>query len=76
MQAVDEALVKWPWLDEERLGVTGGSYGGYMTNLIVGHTKRFKRRYRLNLLATGSLSLELPMWDTTVGVMNSRVNRG
>src|SRR5439155_25522861 len=26
----------------ERLGVTGGSYGGYMTNWIVGHTERFK----------------------------------
>jgi len=42
MQAVDEALVKWPWIDEERLGVTGGSYGGYMTNWIIGHTNRFK----------------------------------
>ena len=42
MRAVDEALVKWPWIDEERLGVTGGSYGGYMTNWIVGHTNRFK----------------------------------
>jgi len=28
--------------DEHRLGVTGGSYGGYMTNWIVGHTDRFK----------------------------------
>ena len=42
MQAVDEALVKWPWIDEERLGVTGGSYWGYMTNWIIGHTNRFK----------------------------------
>jgi dipeptidyl aminopeptidase/acylaminoacyl peptidase len=42
MQAVDEALLKWPWLDEERLGVTGGSYGGYMTNWMLGHTNRFK----------------------------------
>ena len=42
MQAVDEALLKWPWLDEERLGVTGGSYGGYMTNWMIGHTHRFK----------------------------------
>ncbi len=27
--------------DPERLGVTGGSYGGYMTNWILGHTDRF-----------------------------------
>ena len=27
--------------DESKLGVTGGSYGGYMTNWIIGHTDRF-----------------------------------
>lgn len=30
------------WIDPDRLGVTGGSYGGYLTNWIVGHTDRFK----------------------------------
>lgn len=30
------------WIDTDRLGVTGGSYGGFMTNWIVGHTDRFK----------------------------------
>lgn len=29
-------------IDETNLGVTGGSYGGFMTNWIVGHTDRFK----------------------------------
>ena len=29
-------------LDKERMGVTGGSYGGFMTNWIVSHTDRFK----------------------------------
>ena len=28
--------------DPDRLGVTGGSYGGYLTNWIVGRTDRFK----------------------------------
>jgi len=41
MLGVDHA-VKLPWVDENRLGVTGGSYGGFMTNWIVGHTKRFR----------------------------------
>lgn len=37
-----EAVVKSnPWVDQNRLGVTGGSYGGYLTNWIVGHTDRF-----------------------------------
>ncbi len=30
-----------PYIDRKRIGVTGGSYGGYMTNWIVGHTDRF-----------------------------------
>jgi dipeptidyl aminopeptidase/acylaminoacyl peptidase len=42
MNGVDAALAKYPWLDAERMGVTGGSYGGFMTNWIVGHTNRFK----------------------------------
>jgi dipeptidyl aminopeptidase/acylaminoacyl peptidase len=41
MRAVDQA-VKLPFVDPARLGVCGGSYGGYMTNWIVGHTDRFK----------------------------------
>ena len=42
MNGVDAALKKYPWIDSERMGVTGGSYGGYLTNWIVGHTDRFK----------------------------------
>ncbi len=41
MAAVDYA-VKLPYIDEERLAVAGGSYGGYMTNWIIGHTDRFR----------------------------------
>lgn len=42
MAAVDYALETFDFIDETRLGVTGGSYGGFMTNWIVGHTNRFK----------------------------------
>jgi len=42
MAAVDYVLSSYEWIDQERLGVTGGSYGGFMTNWIVGHTDRFK----------------------------------
>lgn len=31
-----------PFIDRDRMGVTGGSYGGYMTDWIIGHTQRFK----------------------------------
>jgi dipeptidyl aminopeptidase/acylaminoacyl peptidase len=42
MAVVDRALEEFSAIDEERLGVTGGSYGGFMTNWIIGHTNRFK----------------------------------
>lgn len=42
MLAVDETLRRHPEIDASRLGVTGGSYGGYMTTWVVGHTDRFK----------------------------------
>ena len=41
MAFVDKALELYP-IDPERLTVTGGSYGGYMTNWIITHTDRFK----------------------------------
>jgi acylaminoacyl-peptidase len=42
MSGIDAALKQNPWIDADKLGVTGGSYGGYMTNWILGHTTRFK----------------------------------
>lgn len=36
------AIQTQPWIDEKRLGVTGGSYGGIMTNWIIGHTDMFR----------------------------------
>jgi len=42
MEFTDHVLEKYPDVDGERLGVTGGSFGGFMTNWIIGHTDRFK----------------------------------
>lgn len=41
MEFVDHVLEAYPEIDPARVGVTGGSYGGFMTNWIVGHTDRF-----------------------------------
>lgn len=41
MDFVDVMLKKYPQIDPNRVAVTGGSYGGYMTNWIIGHTNRF-----------------------------------
>lgn len=42
IEVVDEAIKRFDFVDEKRFGVTGGSYGGYMTNWIVTQTDRFK----------------------------------
>jgi dipeptidyl aminopeptidase/acylaminoacyl peptidase len=42
MAVADEALRRFDFLDGDRFFVTGGSYGGYMTSWIVGHTDRFR----------------------------------
>lgn len=42
MMFVDRAIEVYPQIDKDRLCVTGGSYGGYMTNWIITHTDRFK----------------------------------
>ena len=42
IKSVNQIVEANDWIDAERLGVTGGSYGGFMTNWIVGHTNLFK----------------------------------
>jgi dipeptidyl aminopeptidase/acylaminoacyl peptidase len=51
MNGVDAALAKYSWLDKDRLGVTGGSYGGYLTNWIISHTNRFKAAVTLRSIS-------------------------
>ena len=51
MNGVDAALAKYPWIDKDRLGVTGGSYGGYLTNWIISHTTRFKAAVTLRSIS-------------------------
>lgn len=41
-----QAVTKWakahPAIDPDRVGIVGGSYGGYMTNWAIGHSKEYK----------------------------------
>jgi len=62
-----EDLMAWtdyvaarPYVDADRLGVTGGSYGGYMTLWIIGHTQRFKAA-----VAQRVVSNLLSMWGSS-----------
>lgn len=42
MDFARHCVANLPWVDENRLGVTGGSYGGIMTNWIITHSNMFK----------------------------------
>lgn len=59
------------YIDPERMGVTGGSYGGFMTNWIVGHTDRFKaavtQRSVANFISMAGSSDLGHIWDALFG---------
>ena len=61
MFGVDDALKKNPWIDGNRLGVTGGSYGGFMTNWIITQTPRFR-----GAVASASVSNLISFYATSL----------
>ncbi len=42
LQFLETMINQYKCIDVEKLGVTGGSYGSFMTNWIIGHTNMFK----------------------------------
>lgn len=42
ISAFTDYVEKLPYIDSARMGITGGSYGGYMTVWAIGHTTRYK----------------------------------
>jgi dipeptidyl aminopeptidase/acylaminoacyl peptidase len=61
MAGVDEVLRKNSWIDGDRIGVTGGSYGGFMTNWIITQTPRFR-----GAVAVASLSNLISFYSTSL----------
>ncbi|CAN5687204.1 S9 family peptidase [soil metagenome] len=58
------------YVDPERVGITGGSYGGYITNWAIGQTDRFKAAVtmrstcnRLSLYGTSDLNAMYNDWE-------------
>lgn len=51
MASLDYAIAEFSWVDEKRLGVTGGSYGGYMTNWLICQSDRFKAAVTLRCIS-------------------------
>jgi dipeptidyl aminopeptidase/acylaminoacyl peptidase len=71
MACAEEACRRFEWVDPNRLGVLGGSYGGYMTSWIIAHSDRFRaacsERACNNLLALEQHSDLATYFRTTVG---------
>jgi dipeptidyl aminopeptidase/acylaminoacyl peptidase len=42
INAVVDTVAKLPYVDPQRMGIAGASYGGYAVNWLIGHTNRFK----------------------------------
>jgi dipeptidyl aminopeptidase/acylaminoacyl peptidase len=72
MAVVDAALEREPAIDPSRLGVLGGSYGGYLTSWIVAHTNRFaaacSERSANNLLTFESTSFRAGLLRWELGI--------
>ena len=60
MTGLDHALAAHPWIDPTGLAVSGGSYGGFMTNWVVGHTRRFRAA-----VTDRSISNAYSQWGTS-----------
>ncbi len=68
MAGVDELIARG-WVDPAKLGVTGGSGGGVLTNWTIGHTNRFKAAVSQRSIAdwrdfwyTADFTLFTPSW--------------
>jgi len=75
MTAVDQLIERSGAVDTSRMGIGGGSYGGYMTNLAIGQTDRFAAAVAMRSISNlvseyaqhdiviwGSLELGPPPW--------------
>jgi len=60
IMAWTDHIANLPYIDPGRMGVTGGSYGGYMTLWIIGHTERFKAA-----VAQRCVSNIISMWGSS-----------
>jgi len=69
LMKVSDALAKLPYVDPERMGAMGWSYGGYMMDWFEGHTDRFKALasmmgvFDLRSMYGATEELWFPEWD-------------
>jgi dipeptidyl aminopeptidase/acylaminoacyl peptidase len=75
MSALDQIIERTGYIDTDRMGIGGGSYGGYMTNWAIGQTDRFSAAVSMRSISNlvseyaqhdivlwGTLELGPPPW--------------
>jgi len=76
---VTDALENLPYVDKNRIGVMGWSYGGYMMMWLEGHTTRYKAIasmmgvYDLRAMYSATEELWFPEWDLKGQPWNSQM---
>jgi dipeptidyl aminopeptidase/acylaminoacyl peptidase len=69
LDAVFDEVAKLPYVDAQRMGIAGASYGGYAVNWIIGHSDRFKAAvshdgvFNIESMALVTEELWFPEWD-------------
>jgi len=73
MAATDYVLEKYDFIDSCKMGVTGLSYGGYMTNWTITHTNRFKAAVTVsgisNLISQWGTDCNFLWFESDMGFM-------
>jgi len=71
LMAWTDYVSRKPYIDGKKMGVTGGSYGGYMTNWIIGHNNRFTAA-----VTQRCVSNLISMWGSSDGNWIFQTERG
>jgi dipeptidyl aminopeptidase/acylaminoacyl peptidase len=71
LEAVDEALKQFPFIDGTRMAAGGASYGGHLTNWLAVSTTRFRA-----LVSHAGLFDQVSQWTTSDVTWSREVNMG
>ena len=71
LQALDEAIERYPFIDADRQAAAGASYGGHLVNWLLGTTDRFK-----TLVSHAGLVDMEGQWSTSDVIHHREINAG
>ena len=71
IEAIDEAIRLYPFIDADRQAAAGASYGGHLVNWLQGSTTRFKA-----LVGHAGLASLEGQWSTSDAIYHREINNG